>query len=108
MRLGDASCCIHGHHPFQTFPLFLLRRSPNRLSRLLQKSLEPRRLGRSRGWLKGGGRVWGQMRKDNPDSRTPPAARGGTRSEEHTSELQSLAYLVCRLLLEKKKKTNKK
>src|SRR2546425_2257415 len=29
---------------------------------------------------------------------------GQTRSEEHTSELQSLAYLVCRLLLEKKKK----
>src|SRR2546425_4517725 len=28
------------------------------------------------------------------------------RSEEHTSELQSLAYLVCRLLLEKKKKSN--
>src|SRR5687767_15712540 len=28
----------------------------------------------------------------------------GQRSEEHTSELQSLAYLVCRLLLEKKKK----
>src|SRR2546425_7649828 len=35
----------------------------------------------------------------------PPDAqhRRGTRSEEHTSELQSLAYLVCRLLLEKKK-----
>src|SRR6266404_8305752 len=31
------------------------------------------------------------------------AATRGTRSEEHTSELQSLAYLVCRLLLEKKK-----
>src|SRR2546425_3792436 len=29
---------------------------------------------------------------------------GQKRSEEHTSELQSLAYLVCRLLLEKKKK----
>src|SRR5687767_15702729 len=29
---------------------------------------------------------------------------GAPRSEEHTSELQSLAYLVCRLLLEKKKK----
>src|SRR3989441_9385982 len=28
----------------------------------------------------------------------------GDRSEEHTSELQSLAYLVCRLLLEKKKR----
>src|SRR6266404_9910873 len=44
--------------------------------------------------------------------REQPVARftGGTRhiktfrSEEHTSELQSLAYLVCRLLLEKKKK----
>src|SRR5260370_2768839 len=30
----------------------------------------------------------------------------GTRSEEHTSELQSHLNLVCRLLLEKKKKTN--
>src|SRR5471030_3547135 len=29
------------------------------------------------------------------------------RSEEHTSELQSLRHLVCRLLLEKKKKTKK-
>src|SRR2546425_9545181 len=32
------------------------------------------------------------------------AHRGDVRSEEHTSELQSLAYLVCRLLLEKKNK----
>src|SRR2546425_9659815 len=37
-----------------------------------------------------------------------PGGHGGStwrsdRSEEHTSELQSLAYLVCRLLLEKKK-----
>src|SRR2546425_4145009 len=31
-------------------------------------------------------------------------ALGHVRSEEHTSELQSLAYLVCRLLLEKKKR----
>src|SRR3989441_3346861 len=31
-------------------------------------------------------------------------AQLASRSEEHTSELQSLAYLVCRLLLEKKKK----
>src|SRR2546425_13367948 len=35
------------------------------------------------------------------------ARRESTRSEEHTSELQSLAYLVCRLLLEKKKKKKK-
>src|SRR2546425_7945060 len=33
----------------------------------------------------------------------PVAATPHYRSEEHTSELQSLAYLVCRLLLEKKK-----
>src|SRR2546425_4162137 len=33
-----------------------------------------------------------------------PLSSGQRRSEEHTSELQSLAYLVCRLLLEKKKK----
>src|SRR2546425_7030900 len=33
-----------------------------------------------------------------------PLAGRRVRSEEHTSELQSLAYLVCRLLLEKKKK----
>src|SRR2546425_2398368 len=36
------------------------------------------------------------------------ALNGATRSEEHTSELQSLAYLVCRLLLEKKKKPQAK
>src|SRR5205823_11820509 len=36
------------------------------------------------------------------------AKGNGNRSEEHTSELQSLAYLVCRLLLEKKKKKKNK
>src|SRR3712207_7867248 len=57
-----------------------------------------------------GARCWrGRARR-----RSPPAtaavtgtstARGSTRrSEEHTSELQSRQYLVCRLLLEKKKK----
>src|SRR5687767_15214822 len=34
---------------------------------------------------------------------SPEAREAADRSEEHTSELQSLAYLVCRLLLEKKK-----
>src|SRR3712207_8047985 len=33
----------------------------------------------------------------------PPSSLTRTRSEEHTSELQSRQYLVCRLLLEKKK-----
>src|SRR2546430_2950709 len=36
----------------------------------------------------------------------PPDARVQRRSEEHTSELQSQSNLVCRLLLEKKKKNN--
>src|SRR2546425_1806067 len=36
--------------------------------------------------------------------RDSASRQNGQRSEEHTSELQSLAYLVCRLLLEKKKK----
>src|SRR2546425_9033493 len=38
-----------------------------------------------------------------PSSRQSRATHAAGRSEEHTSELQSLAYLVCRLLLEKKK-----
>src|SRR5437763_8054801 len=37
--------------------------------------------------------------------RADPRRRGCVRSEEHTSELQSPMYLVCRLLLEKKKET---
>src|SRR2546425_9345443 len=42
-----------------------------------------------------------RMRQEELPSRMMSPAR---RSEQHTSELQSLAYLVCRLLLEKKKK----
>src|SRR3712207_6896680 len=37
-----------------------------------------------------------------PQQREPQHAAGGARSEEHTSELQSRQYLVCRLLLDKK------
>src|SRR5438309_7228258 len=40
------------------------------------------------------------------ERRTAPGPRGRRRSEEHTSELQSQFHLVCRLLLEKKKKKN--
>src|SRR5438045_7130431 len=39
--------------------------------------------------------------------RTVVGREDGERSEEHTSELQSLRHLVCRLLLEKKKKKRK-
>src|SRR6266404_8270835 len=43
-----------------------------------------------------------RVRLNLPETPDSPALEA--RSEEHTSELQSLAYLVCRLLLEKKKK----
>src|SRR3712207_8519147 len=53
----------------------------------------------------------GPGKRPSPDGPAPPACRGRSRrrrherrSEEHTSELQSRQYLVCRLLLEKKKK----
>src|SRR5687767_15927167 len=49
----------------------------------------------------GGRRPRAGIRREAAD-RLEQAGEG--RSEEHTSELQSLAYLVCRLLLEKKKK----
>src|SRR5437870_13805407 len=42
------------------------------------------------------------------DARSDIYGLGVTRSEEHTSELQSRGHLVCRLLLEKKKKKDKK
>src|SRR5437763_9666533 len=47
-------------------------------------------------------RVQGHHRRGLPGADRRSAAR--VRSEEHTSELQSPMYLVCRLLLEKKKK----
>src|SRR5262245_64067668 len=55
------------------------------------------------------------MRNDGPQSVTPASIsariqsglQAFQRSEEHTSELQSLRHLVCRLLLEKKKKKKK-
>src|SRR5256714_3420585 len=49
----------------------------------------------------------GQRRKKPSDYGTQLAAKQKLRSEEHTSELQSLAYLVCRLLLEKKRNMNR-
>src|SRR3712207_9238236 len=55
----------------------------------------------------------GQVCQPDPDHHAKPrrraeegrrAGQGPARSEEHTSELQSRQYLVCRLLLEKKQK----
>src|SRR5262245_64670213 len=56
--------------------------------------------------------AWRRKRKGpiEPASRvaSQPPGEGRARSEEHTSELQSLRHLVCRLLLEKKKHNHKR
>src|SRR5947209_15386910 len=80
-------------HSFPTRRSSDLRGSARDLVRL--------RLGRERPALPGRGAVV-PARSDGD-----PGARAGLsqRSEEHTSELQSRQYLVCRLLLEKKKYT---
>src|SRR5438445_13425019 len=56
------------------------------------------RLGRARGFRRR------PLLRDRVGSQPDRVAVQGRRSEEHTSELQSRQYLVCRLLLEKKKK----
>src|SRR3712207_7990468 len=55
----------------------------------------------ARGALGRGGR--GGQARDLREAARARRGRGVRRSEEHTSELQSRQYLVCRLLLEKKK-----
>src|SRR5262245_62295524 len=52
-------------------------------------------------------RLWGEVRPVPAESLVTLTGGERVRSEEHTSELQSLRHLVCRLLLEKKKKTTK-
>src|SRR2546425_2619780 len=82
------------------FPYTTLFRSPQRRAPAAAHHHRTRRpRARARGRPSRGGRVGGAS----------PAADASRilRSEEHTSELQSLAYLVCRLLLEKKKKNKK-
>src|SRR2546430_11029484 len=49
---------------------------------------------------------WRKNRRPGAVARTRRRSAATTRSEEHTSELQSQSNLVCRLLLEQKKKTS--
>src|SRR3712207_7531265 len=62
--------------------------------------------GYGKAYLNAGDREWGgKMHDDLIDAKRWAVRQGyADRSEEHTSELQSRQYLVCRLLLEKKKK----
>src|SRR2546423_5492548 len=83
------------------FPYTTLFRSFDLVGRGRRAPQEARRKGHTGAPLRIPRTMW------RPSSRNS-AITGRTahrRSEEHTSELQSLAYLVCRLLLEKKKTT---
>src|SRR2546425_8037440 len=66
-------------------------------------SAAPSGNGRARGTT-GSRRAARRRAAPSPTRAGSRVGRDMCRSEEHTSELQSLAYLVCRLLLEKKKK----
>src|SRR2546430_7229927 len=84
------------------FPYTTLFRSPSRIVRGPQPPRAVRRHGLS-GRPQGRGHPTGGAHRDGGRR----VRRGDVeRSEEHTSELQSQSNLVCRLLLEKKKKTN--
>src|SRR5258705_3832381 len=57
-------------------------------------------------WIRVFARVRFECQRAAPGRAAINRAHDAQRSEEHTSELQSLRHLVCRLLLEKKKKHN--
>src|SRR3712207_8484162 len=70
----------------------------------ISRAPAPRAGGPARGHPAAEPRPRGQRRRGLPREDHPAAAAMARRSEEHTSELQSRQYLVCRLLLAKKKK----
>src|SRR2546422_1334210 len=85
-------------------------RRPPRSTLFPYTTLFRSRVGRCRGNARDRARE-GALRsraRQRPAARRRPGEHGGVRSEEHTSELQSRLHLVCRLLLEKKKKDTQK
>src|SRR2546430_10534656 len=67
----------------------------------ISRAAASRRISEKGGWSESTCRIASQRASNATSKFETPAAR---RSEEHTSELQSQSNLVCRLLLEKKKK----
>src|SRR3712207_9361736 len=100
---------VYSEHSFLFFFFLMIRRPP-------RSTLFPyTTLFRSRHFFEmpyGDRNIWGItagiLRVLYESLYVEPARTASGRSEEHTSELQSRQYLVCRLLLEKKKKTMKK
>src|SRR5262245_65168945 len=96
-----ASTSIYTLSLHDALPISRSRTGTSRDPRAADPGLEPRALRRAEA-ARREPLLHAQRRPAGP---VHPLRRGGrTRSEEHTSELQSLRHLVCRLLLEKKKK----
>src|SRR3712207_8727135 len=88
------------------FPYTTLFRSRRGLVRGRITARGKVRAGQERGAASRAGPACGQVAAGQAgDDAGECPARPGSRSEEHTSELQSRQYLVCRLLLEKKTNT---
>src|SRR5690606_40715487 len=108
-RLPSVCRCLARLPPAATlFPYTTLFRSRRRASAPTARAA--RGPGRRRGGAVRRGPREGRRRRTTGRAATTPRGRralprSGRRSEEHTSELQSRENLVCRLLLEKKKRT---
>src|SRR2546425_13312401 len=99
-----STMCTRYSSLIHIFFFFLMIRRPPR-STLFPYTTLFRSLADTAGTIGGtGGRAPARARRSAGGRRSTGCHR--VRSEEHTSELQSLAYLVCRLLLEKKKTFN--
>src|SRR3712207_7495564 len=85
------------------FPYTTLFRSPNANTPALAQSLNPT-TSQNDGAPRSATVSKAEALRPNEPIAQSTAQAGSQRSEEHTSELQSRQYLVCRLLLEKKKK----
>src|SRR3712207_7635696 len=102
--------CFSSFHEYYFFFFLMIRRPPRStlfpyttLFRSGGVGVEDEEHGEKQ--AEGGGHIFSHRRSP---AQSVFGLRGRTiRSEEHTSELQSRQYLVCRLLLEKKKKNNR-
>src|SRR5947209_20408626 len=99
--------CPVGCPPFFTSFFFLLIRRPPTSTLFPYTTLFRSTSSSARRPASGTARTATGRARRGRRPRTGPGPRSG-RSEEHTSELQSRQYLVCRLLLEKKKKDTQK
>src|SRR5207244_12717147 len=99
----ESLCCFCLLRLFIVIFFFLMIRRPPRSTLFPYTTLF-----RSRPWRRPARRSRGARFAGRTSPGTAACGRDRARSEEHTSELQSPDHLVCRLLLEKKKKTSKK